>query len=135
MRLQRLKRPAQHLEPDHQFLASGLLPKKLKGPGQQTVVRVKRLCGLCRIQFRRARQAGQQHRVGHGLGVGIRELGVVGIGEEELPPLVGEKCDRRSLLGQRVFNLGAQEASQGREVLGQRRWLVRHDRFPAQERL
>ncbi len=38
----------------------------------------------------------QQHRIGDGLCIGIRELGVVGIRNEKLSPFVGERFDGRS---------------------------------------
>ncbi len=52
--------------------------------------------------------------------------------EEELPPFVGEKLDRRSGL-QRVFDLGAQETGQRRKVFGEPGRGVRNDRLPAKK--
>lgn len=85
------------------------------------------------LQPRRALELRQQQRVRDGLGVGVGELLIIGLREEETTPLFSETVERGTLSCGRLRDLIAQDPRERGKELGEVLRGLRYNRFPVQE--
>jgi hypothetical protein len=77
--------------------------------------------------------AGHEQAKGDGLGVAVGELLVGGVGEQQLPPVVGEVGEAGVALGELLGDLIAQQLAEARADFGQLERVVGRDGRPPEE--
>ena len=109
--------------------------------GEQTQGRADERVGLAELLADLVEPVGETDvaRPGHqqaerdGLRIAVGELFVVRFGEEELPPIGGERGQGRAFLGQLLGDFVAEQAAEPGRDPGQFRGGLRRDRLPAKE--
>ena len=81
----------------------------------------------------RAFELGKQQRVGERLRVGVGELRVVGFGEEDVAPVLGEVVQGGVIPADGALHLVAEDARVGRDELGQLARISGRDGLPGEE--
>ena len=105
----------------------------LQCPGEEAVFGGQGGLGVFQVQRVRTIAAGQKQREGDRLRVGVGELLVVGVGKQQLPPILGELDQRRLRAFQCVGHVVAEQTTQGGEQVGQVFDILGNDRLPGEE--
>ena len=109
----------QQVERGGEFRARARVGENLQGARQQAVLRSQRRLGAFERQRVGALAASQQQGESDGLGVGVGELRIRGVGEQKLPPVPRQHGERRGVVAQRIGDIVAQHPAQRRQHPGE----------------